>query len=217
MLTIPYTYLIGWPEHNRWYYGVRYAEGCNPSDLWVTYFTSSKDVAKFVLEHGEPTHKQIRKTFSDVMAARLWETKALKRLQVTKKEYWINKNDRMAPPILAGDLNPMRNPEIARKSGEAKKAKGIKKTAEWKANHSATMTGRTQTAEANEKRRQTMLALGDTHHSKSTAFKADRSKAMLANNPMARDDVRAKQSANRKGKPWSEARRAAQNNKKSKQ
>lgn len=42
-----YTYLIGWSEYDIWYYGVRYAKGCNPADLWVKYFTSSKFVREF--------------------------------------------------------------------------------------------------------------------------------------------------------------------------
>lgn len=29
-----YTYLIGWSSHNKFYYGVRYAKGSNPNELW---------------------------------------------------------------------------------------------------------------------------------------------------------------------------------------
>ena len=36
----PYTYLIGWSNLNKFYYGVRYGKGCHPSDLWVKYFGS---------------------------------------------------------------------------------------------------------------------------------------------------------------------------------
>lgn len=57
----PYTYLIGWPEHNTWYYGVRYATGCNPSDLWNPYTTSSKHVTAFVAEHGAPPMREMNK------------------------------------------------------------------------------------------------------------------------------------------------------------
>lgn len=45
---IPYTYLLGWPEIDKWYYGVRYAKKCHPSDLWVTYKTSSRHVDSIV-------------------------------------------------------------------------------------------------------------------------------------------------------------------------
>lgn len=42
---IPYTYLIGWSKLNWWYYGAEFAKIkkiANPSNLWTTYFTSSK-------------------------------------------------------------------------------------------------------------------------------------------------------------------------------
>ena len=29
-----YTYVIGWKDVDKYYYGVRFAEGCQPSDLW---------------------------------------------------------------------------------------------------------------------------------------------------------------------------------------
>jgi hypothetical protein len=183
MLTIPYTYLIGWPEYNRWYYGVRYKQGCHPNDFWIDYFTSSFTVKDFVTKHGDPTIKIIRKTFNNITKARLWESKVLRRLKVVNKDTWLNKNDRMAPPILAGDMNPMRDPIIARKSGDAKKAKGIKKTDEWKANHSAIMTGKKHSTKSVEKRRKAMLAFGENHHAKTPKFRLARSQNMLVNNP----------------------------------
>ena len=41
------TYLIRWSHLNRWYYGVLYSRACHPSDLWVSYFTSSELVSAF--------------------------------------------------------------------------------------------------------------------------------------------------------------------------
>ena len=50
-----YTYLIGWEKLDRWYYGVRWANKCEPEDdLWVHYFTSSKKVHEFRKKNGEP-------------------------------------------------------------------------------------------------------------------------------------------------------------------
>ena len=86
----PYTYLIGWTTHNKWYYGVRYSKKCNPSDLWVKYFTSSDYVRSFREEHGEPDVIQIRKTFSDDNSARLWEMKVLQRMRVLTREDFLN-------------------------------------------------------------------------------------------------------------------------------
>jgi hypothetical protein len=59
---IPYTYVIGWSSLQKYYYGVRYAKNCNPLDLWVSYFTSSKRVAHYREKFGEPDIIQIRKT-----------------------------------------------------------------------------------------------------------------------------------------------------------
>ena len=115
-MNIPYTYLIGWPELNRWYYGVRYAKNCHPGDFWISYFTSSNVVKKFIMEYGDPPVKIIRKKFigkNRILNARTWETRVLKKLKATIKEEWLNKNDSLAPPIVKryGDDNIMRRPE----------------------------------------------------------------------------------------------------------
>ena len=87
---IPYTYLIGWTIYNRWYYGVRFANNCNPVDLWNTYFTSSKIVKQFRKEYGEPDVIQVRKCFYNKEDAINWELKTLKR--ITNKNCFINTN-----------------------------------------------------------------------------------------------------------------------------
>ena len=87
----PYTYLIGWSQLNKFYYGVRYAKDCHPDDLWVKYYTSSKYVAECREEHGEPDIIQIRKTFDSRKSAHNWETKVLQRMKVLDREDFINK------------------------------------------------------------------------------------------------------------------------------
>lgn len=90
---IPYTYLIGWSKLDKWYYGVRYAKGCNPNDLWVKYFTSSNNVKKFRKANGEPDVIQIRRIFDNKSKALLWEHKVLKRMKVLKNnQLWLNKS-----------------------------------------------------------------------------------------------------------------------------
>ena len=91
-----YTYLIGWSKHNKYYYGVRYAKGCTPNELWVTYFTSSKYVKAFEKEYGKPDVIEIRKTFTDKRKAMLWEHKVLKRINATFSDKWLNKTDNIA-------------------------------------------------------------------------------------------------------------------------
>jgi len=88
-----YTYLIGWSSHNRYYYGVRYATSCNPSEFWSSYFTSSRHVKEFVRLHGDPDIIQIRRTFSNADDARLWEHKVLRRLNVVNDPRFLNKSD----------------------------------------------------------------------------------------------------------------------------
>jgi hypothetical protein len=87
---IPYTYLIGWSKHQKYYYGARWAKNCNPSDLWKTYFTSSKKVFEFRKEYGDPDIIQIRKTFATKDQVRLWEHKVLRRIGVKNNEKWLN-------------------------------------------------------------------------------------------------------------------------------
>lgn len=101
---VPYTYLIGWKELRKFYYGVRYSKGCHPSDLFVEYFTSSDIVKKTISEHGIPDIIQIRKTFHDSRKARQWETKVLKKMNVVKRNDFLNQTDRQAPPIITSQM-----------------------------------------------------------------------------------------------------------------
>lgn len=59
----PYVYAIMWSDLNLAYLGVRHGKGCNPDDLWKTYFTSSRYVKELRAKHGEPDHLEIIDTF----------------------------------------------------------------------------------------------------------------------------------------------------------
>ena len=98
MQTTPYTYLIGWSKYSKYYYGVRYAKNCAPSDLWVTYFTSSNIVQDMRVRYGEPDIVQVRRTFKERDAAILWEQKVLSKLDVLNNPLWLNQN-------IAGAIN----------------------------------------------------------------------------------------------------------------
>lgn len=103
---MPFTYLIGWSEHQIYYYGVRYGSS-QPTSLWTTYFTSSKLVAQKRKLYGEPDIVQVRKTFENPNDAINWEFRVLRRLKVLQTEKWLN--CRIAPGIHAqsGNKNPM--------------------------------------------------------------------------------------------------------------
>ena len=98
---IPYTYLIGWTNHNKWYYGVRFAKGCAPNDLWIKYFTSSKVVKEFYSNYGNPDIIQIRKTFNTVDSARQWESNVLKKMNVINEDKWLNQTNNKATSLEA--------------------------------------------------------------------------------------------------------------------
>lgn len=88
----PYTYLIGWPEHDFFYYGVRYKKGCCSLDLFTTYFTSSRLVHECIIKYGMPPIQQIRKEFNFPKQAMVWEQKVLRRIKVLYNNKWLNRN-----------------------------------------------------------------------------------------------------------------------------
>lgn len=85
-----YTYIIGWTEHNKFYYGSRTSAKCDPLDLWVTYFTSSKYVKRFRKEFGEPDIVEIDRIFTDVKTCLLYEEMFHRYANVVKDDMWIN-------------------------------------------------------------------------------------------------------------------------------
>ena len=91
---IPFTYLIGWSQYNKFYYGRRTAKNCQPENLWSSYFTSSKYVKEFREEFGEPDVIQIRKTFpNNPKACAIWESKVLKRIDAQHNQKFLNKKN----------------------------------------------------------------------------------------------------------------------------
>lgn len=123
----PYTYLIGWSELNIWYYGSQYGRKANPSNLWKTYFTSSKHVKKIREEYGEPDVREIRKTFpNNPEAAREWEYKVLHRLRAKQKEKFLNKTNSKGisnEEMLLLGKHPSQNIESRKKIGLSNKGR----------------------------------------------------------------------------------------------
>lgn len=150
-MTTPYTYLIGWPELNLWYYGVRFAKNCDPSELLKTYFTSSIHVVAIIQQHGIPSVSQIRKIFTDITTAREWETRVLKRLGVTKRSDFINRTDNKSIAPQCGIDNPATRPEVKDKIRESIK--------EWYETHDNPNLGTTWTEE--EKREWAEIRTGE--------------------------------------------------------
>lgn len=113
---IPYTYLLIHNKTGMKYYGVRFAKGCHPNDLWKTYWSSSTYVKKLLKEDGPASFSVfIRKTFSSSLAARNWETKVLRRLKVVGRSDFLNKTDNHSIAPMYGRDNPASRPEIRKK------------------------------------------------------------------------------------------------------
>lgn len=84
----PYTYYLAWLSEDgsvrKAYYGVRYAKGCHPSDLFSTYFTSSRYVNGYIRNRGYPHLIEVRDVFAGDRAgeeAVKCEAKILSKLQ----------------------------------------------------------------------------------------------------------------------------------------
>jgi hypothetical protein len=75
-----YTYLLVHKISGRFYYGVRYSKNCDPNDLGVKYFSSSKIVKTIVKNEGRDSFSyEVRKIFDDRRKAIEWENKILKK------------------------------------------------------------------------------------------------------------------------------------------
>lgn len=90
--TIPFTYKLIFKPTGQYYYGVRWAKGCNPKDLWVTYFTSSKHIKKLIKKYGEEAFEyKVTKIFTSKKDAGEWETNILKRVNANRNGKMLNK------------------------------------------------------------------------------------------------------------------------------
>jgi NUMOD3 motif len=178
--SVPYTYHIAWSNINKHYYGVRYAKGCNPKDLWVSYFTSSKLVTKHRKKYGEPDIIEIRRTFDNSHKAIIWESKVLRRLKVLKNDKWLNAN-------IGGDQYIIRkhSPETIKKMSEnnASKRPEVRRAIAMRQTgvHNS-FYGKKHTSESNEKRKKALLGI-----KRSKEFKENR---MGEKNVAKRSDVR---------------------------
>jgi hypothetical protein len=135
----PYVYLIGWSNLDTYYIGARWANGCHPSDLWDTYFTSSTHVNAFREMYGDPDIIKIRKTFRTKKEAREYEEKLLikidaashpkflnRRNQITVDGFW-NHTDETRRKISESMKKRCADPEYRKKLSELRKNESMKK------------------------------------------------------------------------------------------
>lgn len=105
--TTPFSYHLYHIPTGKHYYGIRYARGCSPEELWTTYFSTSKIVKQLITEYGKDSFKfEIRRIFCDYIAAIAWEHKVLRRLNAAESEKWLNRHNgsnKFRPPLHHSD------------------------------------------------------------------------------------------------------------------
>ena len=88
---LPFTYIISHVTKKVHYYGVRFCRGCHPSELGVTYFSSSKALKRRIKKYGIQEFKfEVRKVFDSVEKALEWETRFLKKVNAAASINWLN-------------------------------------------------------------------------------------------------------------------------------
>jgi hypothetical protein len=130
----PYTYLIGWTKHDKWYYGAEYGKLhkiANPINLWTTYFTSSPEVEKFREEFGEPDVIKIRRVFKTSEETVAWESKLLYRIKAAENSKWLNRRNGNIGWYNKGGYN-LQEKEKERRRGSGNGFFGKKHTEEQK-------------------------------------------------------------------------------------
>jgi hypothetical protein len=92
--SMPYTYHLFHSPTNKHYYGVRYAANADPSELGLSYFSSSKEVHELIAKYGKSSFTYtVRKIFEDPKDAILWESKFLHRIDAKNNPNWINRHN----------------------------------------------------------------------------------------------------------------------------
>lgn len=90
----PFTYLVTFLPTGQRYYGVRTKQGCHPSQLWNSYYTSSKTIGQLIEDHGTDAFRvEIRRVFASKADAILWEHCVLRRLNAAQHPGYLNKNN----------------------------------------------------------------------------------------------------------------------------
>lgn len=103
-LTIPFTYILKFKLTNQYYYGVRWARGCSPTDLWNTYFSSSVHIKNLIKKYGRDSFEvRVSKTFLSKDEAIQHERRFLEKVKASTNGAFINKRNNM-PDFSASGL-----------------------------------------------------------------------------------------------------------------
>lgn len=199
-------HLFSWlVYYKKYYYGVRYAKNCHPTDLWQRYFTSSITVKELRKTLGEPDIIQVRHTFTSKERAIIWETRVLRTMKVVQRSDFLNKNDAQAPPI----NNRIMTQGTKDKISMGNKGKNLtdehkQKLRNARATQLPTFLGKRHSNKTKQKLREANLgkkASDDTRQKMSKAQSGERHWAFGNSMPVA---VRNKISQSKKGIPMSD-------------
>jgi hypothetical protein len=101
----PFTYLLYCKATKQYYYGSRYSKGCHPSQLWNTYYTSSKVIKQLISEHGTTAFEaKVTRVFDTKEEARQWEYRFLCKVKASKNPNWLNQHNGDGKFINGGGL-----------------------------------------------------------------------------------------------------------------
>lgn len=177
-MTTPYTYCITHKPTKKRYYGVRYQRGCEPSDLWNKYFTSSSEVQFLIEQDGISSFEiEIRRTFDTEEQARDWEYRVLSRLKVAQNDNWLNKSNGKTPNCVGTKRSESTKAKLkASWTPERKQAHVKRQTGE-----SNPFFGKSHTAEAVERIREGNR--GKTQSLETRKKMSESRKQLIKNNP----------------------------------
>lgn len=182
----PYTYLLFHKKSRTFYYGSRTAKKCHPSDLFETYFTSSKVVKDIIKEEGKDAFLfRIDKIFETAKEALDYEYQVLQKYEAGINDRFLNKHHTKSIEW---------TPELKVKASETHKRrvrKGVHPTA-FKKGHSGTkgFTGYKHSEEV--KIAASKRFSGDGNPSCRPDVKEKRKQQFLKNNPAKDPKVQKK-------------------------
>ena len=196
--TIPFYYIVGWTNEQKYYIGSRYANGCDPSDLGTKYFTSSK-VVKEKWKEQPPDIVQVLLTFETKEQAREWEATALHNFGVPNNPMFLNKSAGTKGFKVPENLTESHRLKISASLTGKKRSPHSDET---RAKMSSAHKGKTHSVEARAK-------MSSAHKGKTHSEEA-RSKISASNKGRTvSEDTRAKRSAALKGTRKTEEQRQA--------
>ena len=90
----PFTYYLRHKITKMRYYGSKTSKGCDPKDLWSTYFSSSKIIEQIIKDEGKDIFEyRIARIFNDIKHCRNHESKFLTRQDAAHNPLWYNQTN----------------------------------------------------------------------------------------------------------------------------